>query len=114
MPLLAKAKRKAPAKQRSQEHHTSFHNSHKNPVNIHGIYSFCYNFVPEGQQALDEQPSFGGVQRQIDLVFLPHHQHLPSFHLESFFSDFIYFPLFILASASFLAFSGMSHIPSIL
>lgn len=69
MPLLAKAKRKAPAKQRSQEHHTSFHNSHKNPVNIHGIYSFCYNFVPEGQQALDEQPSFGGVQRQINLVF---------------------------------------------
>ena len=69
MSLLAKAKRKAPAKQRSQEHHTSFHNSHKNPVNIHGIYSFCYNFVPEGQQALDEQPSFGGVQRQINLVF---------------------------------------------
>ena len=83
MSLLAKSKRKAPAKQRSQEHHTSFHNSHKNPVNIHGIYSFCYNFVPEGQQALDEQPSFGGVQRQIDLVFLPHPQHLPSFPLES-------------------------------
>lgn len=83
MPLLAKVKRKAPAKQRSQEHHTSFHNSNKNPVNIHGINSSCYDLVPERQQALNEQPSFSRVQRQIDLVFLPHRQHFPSFHLES-------------------------------
>ena len=61
MPLLAKVKRKAPAKQCSQEHHTSFHNSNKNPVNIHGINFSCYNLVPEGQQTLDKQPSFGCV-----------------------------------------------------
>ena len=107
MPLLAKAKRKAPAKQRSQEHHTSFHNSHKNPVNIHGIYSFCYNFVPEGQQALDEQPSFGGVQRQIDA-------HLPGVAVRNSGAEFFLGEVFGVAPGVEIAVAEIHRIRAVL
>lgn len=61
---------KAPVKQCSQERNTSFRDFYQNSFNAYSIKFSCYDLVSEEQQASDEQPSFGCVQRQVGHIFL--------------------------------------------